>query len=486
MAAPAEKMNDSVRKDQGKPDIAALMAEIRAKVRKEIEAGGREKRDFSHAEARFSQEGQRRAGELLHSEDLRYLNLNYSSGANLNLDSIASHRPGLIGRAIVALKRKLLRIIWDSLLRDYLAREKDFNANLVRFLNDVSKYVDARDAANFWELIRKIDTDVTRAQERIERIADELSATAHATEKRVVETLNQTLADLRGALSAVQASSAEHRRELTTLDGTVRGLEGIIALLGSNGSGDSAARSQVPSPSKSTDYGYLLLENRYRGSEDEIRRRMEIYPELFKGAAGKVLEIGPGRGELLNLFKEHGISAYGVDSDAAMVQTAAARGVEVRLEDGLAHLRGVADASLGGLIACQVAEHLPIAVLRELLRESRRAVKPGGKVILETINPRSLIALSSNYFRDPTHVWPLHPDTLAYEATLAGFGAAEVRMLSPIPEEAQLQPVPIQPYMTPHWAHAVAVINHNISQLNGLLFGYQDYCIIATVPVGKD
>ena len=105
----------------------------------------------------------------------------------------------------------------------------------------------------------------------------------------------------------------------------------------------------------------------------------------------------------------------------------------------------------------------------------------GGRVIFETINPRSLLALSSNYFRDLTHVWPLHPDTLSYAMNLAGLQVREVKYLSPVSEEAQLRPVAVEEYMTPRWALAVERLNSNFEQLNELLYGYQDYCVIAEV-----
>jgi SAM-dependent methyltransferase len=191
------------------------------------------------------------------------------------------------------------------------------------------------------------------------------------------------------------------------------------------------------------------------------------------------LEIGSGRGELLSQLVASGHKAYGVDMDPAMVASARAKGAQVFEGDGIAHLRSLGDKSLGGLIAVQVVEHLPRALLEELFRLAAQKVQPGGKVVFETINPRSLLALSSNYFRDPTHVWPLHPDTLEYAATLAGLKVKEIRLLSAIPAAAKLQPVAIDEDMPPRLAFAFGRVNENIAQLNDWLYGAQDYCIIA-------
>ena len=50
-------------------------------------------------------------------------------------------------------------------------------------------------------------------------------------------------------------------------------------------------------------YKYVGFEDQFRGSRDEIRMRMSHYLPLFEGAAD-VLDVGCGRGELLELLAE--------------------------------------------------------------------------------------------------------------------------------------------------------------------------------------
>ena len=129
------------------------------------------------------------------------------------------------------------------------------------------------------------------------------------------------------------------------------------------------------------------------------------------------------------------------------------------------------------MIAIQVVEHLTAHQLQELISLAASRVRNGGRVVFETINPKSVQALSSNYFRDITHKMPLHPDTLDYMMKLAGMRTIEVRMLSPIPEGALLQEVPLGEQLTPRWMHAMTLMNQNIRQLNAMLYGHQDFCI---------
>ena len=461
-----------------KPDIPAIMADIRKRVQGDIEAHKDRRLPFKAYSAESDVNGARKAGEMVHSEELRYLNVNHAFSLKLGLDSITSHRAGIIGKFIVKAKKKFLGLIWDKLLKDYLLAEKEYNSNLVRFLNDLSKYVDARDASNFWELIRKVDYDVSKAVERVERISDEHSASMHALEKRVREASDSTAIELNCRITRVQGMAERHEQAIKTLEAVSGGLEAIIASLRPAEGGRSYEAASASSASDA-DFSYVLLENRFRGSESEIAKRLSIYPPVYSGQTKRVLEIGSGRGELQQLFASYGVPSYGVDYDEGMVEEARAKGLNVEQGDGIAHLLSLPDASLGGVIAIQVVEHLTNAQIKALLDLCYRKVAKGGRVVFETINPKSLLALSSNYFRDPSHVFPLHPDTLSFTMTLAGFRVIELRELSPVLPEALLKEISVEDYMTPRWALMIERLNANMRQLNGLLYGHQDYCIIA-------
>ena len=57
---------------------------------------------------------------------------------------------------------------------------------------------------------------------------------------------------------------------------------------------------------------YFAFENAFRGSEEEIMNRQRRYIEYFRMDSGaKVLDIGCGRGEFLELMRNEGIFAYG-------------------------------------------------------------------------------------------------------------------------------------------------------------------------------
>jgi SAM-dependent methyltransferase len=454
-------------------DVPELMHQIRERVAARLQAEPDARRPFKPFVADDKTLGDRKAGELLYSEDLRFLNVHHATGLVLNPDSVATHRKGIIGKVIVRVKRKVRTIVWD-LLKDHVAAEREFQGHLIRYLNDVSKYVDARDATNFWELIRKIDVDVARCIERIERVQDDVRAE--------IERLRSIVPEGEQARVTILAERVnEQHHTIKVLDSVVRGLEGIVARFPVK-SRITEASVQNSSGETSSGYSYLLLENRFRGSEAEIADRVGRYVEFFRGSLLPVLEVGPGRGELLTLLREAGVRSYGVDLDQSMVETSLNRGLEVLYGDGIAHLRSLDDRSLGGLVAIQVVEHLPREVLEEFCRLAAQKVVARGKIIFETINPQSLMALSSNYFRDPTHVFPQHPDTLRYTMELSGLTQCAVQYLSPVPVEAQLQELPSFEFLSPQGVSAVQHLNQVIQQLNKLIYGYQDFCVVAEAP----
>jgi SAM-dependent methyltransferase len=190
--------------------------------------------------------------------------------------------------------------------------------------------------------------------------------------------------------------------------------------------GPAAAPATVAAqPRAETLPDYFAFESKMRGSTDDVRRAQRAYVEDFLDAA-PVLAVGCGRGEFLELLRDAGVEASGVDADADMVAYARGEGLDVEQADALEHLAGLAEGSLGGIFLAQVVEHLPPGALFRLLELAHTRLRPGGLLVAETINPLSPLALR-NYFADLTHAQPLVPETLAQLARHAGFSEPEIR-----------------------------------------------------------
>ena len=107
------------------------------------------------------------------------------------------------------------------------------------------------------------------------------------------------------------------------------------------------------------------------------------------------------------------------------------------------YLQGLPDASLGGVFAAQVVEHLQPAYLLAFLELAFHKLRPGGRLVLETLNPACWVAFFESYIRDITHVWPLHPETLQFLVVASGFTKADIEYRSPVADADKLQPVAV-------------------------------------------
>lgn len=218
----------------------------------------------------------------------------------------------------------------------------------------------------------------------------------------------------------------------------------------------------------------VILTDRFRGSVEEIRERYADVADRLTDA-GRVLDLGCGRGEMLDLLAERGVHVEGVELDPAMAAAARARGHTVHDADLMAFLASQPDESWGAIVAIQVVEHLGRQHLLELVPLMRSKLWDGGRAVVETVNPQSLYVFARSFYLDPTHTTPVHPAYLCALFELAGFRSVEVDWRSPPPGDDRLEPLPAgvaDPGL-------VERLNEHVERLNRLLFAPQDYLVTA-------
>jgi glycosyltransferase involved in cell wall biosynthesis/SAM-dependent methyltransferase len=169
---------------------------------------------------------------------------------------------------------------------------------------------------------------------------------------------------------------------------------------------------------------YVDFEDVFRGPEERVRELLEPYVDLLREHA-PVLDVGCGRGELLQLLDEAGVEARGIDIDPGMVERSRAKGLRVEQADAVSYLNELPEGSLGAVIAVQVIEHLSYQDLQRLFKLSRRALVPGGLLVVETINPHSLPAFKT-FWVDPTHRAPIFPEVASALAVIHSFTSAQI------------------------------------------------------------
>jgi O-antigen chain-terminating methyltransferase len=169
---------------------------------------------------------------------------------------------------------------------------------------------------------------------------------------------------------------------------------------------------------------YAEFEDVFRGPEERVRELLEPYVEVLRGHE-PIVDLGSGRGELLQLLSETGIQADGVDVDEGMVERSRAKGLRVEQSDAVSYLEAQPEDALGAITAIHVIEHLSYDELQRLLTLARRALRPGGLFVAETVNPHSVQAFKT-FWVDPTHRAPIFPEVASTLALIHGFSEAEI------------------------------------------------------------
>lgn len=195
----------------------------------------------------------------------------------------------------------------------------------------------------------------------------------------------------------------------------------------------AATLPPIPAPPPVVDlhpYDFLRFAERYRGPEQYVRQNFENYLDYFAGKS-RVVDLGCGRGEMLELLKEKGIPARGIDGDQESVAICVSKGLDAKQVDLFAWLETEPDETYEVLFCSQVIEHLPPLELPKFVKNCAKKLQKGGVLILETPNPECLAIFSTHFYLDPTHHRPVPPILAAFHMEEAGLGRIEVKRLAP-------------------------------------------------------
>lgn len=217
---------------------------------------------------------------------------------------------------------------------------------------------------------------------------------------------------------------------------------------------------------------YHRLENKYRGSVEEIANRLRIYlPDVeaavIRTGRKPVMDLGCGRGEWLGLLTKADIPAFGVDINPVQIAAAQEAGLDVRLGDSLDALAALEDNSLSVITAHHLVEHLPFDKVAWIAREAMRVLSPGGLLMFETPHTRNVLVGATTFHTDPTHLKPMPEQVLGVLFETAGFHPIEIRAL----------------HAHERFDEFIAQPDFN-NELAFLMFGPQDLAVLGTKPTG--
>lgn len=151
---------------------------------------------------------------------------------------------------------------------------------------------------------------------------------------------------------------------------------------------------------------YSLFHTDYQSEELQARRAWhQRYATYFETACAEIMDIGCGSGIFLEILKEKGVPAFGIDPDTDMVTICQNLGLQALLGDERI-LAEYPENSLGGIHASHVIEHMDGQRAIELVENAFAALMPGGLFIVRTPNWRNEMVRHEGFWLDITHVRP--------------------------------------------------------------------------------
>jgi len=298
---------------------------------------------------------------------------------------------------------------------------------------------------------QKMDEEWSRAQEQTERLMQEQKSLVESSSNDTPMKITEAESDLRARIGAIQdefqSSTNGAAAEVEKLYQQLQHVRTEVALQGRRMAVIlEEARTRLPAPfdqrqleiiaaeeRHKLDALYAELEDNFRGSQEEIKERFRAYLPHIKSLVvtddTPIVDLGCGRGEWLELLKEEGYRALGIDNNQVLLDRCRARGLEVIESDALQYLRGRPDNSLSAITGFHIIEHLQIDVLMNLLDEIIRVLRPGGLVLFETPNPENVLVGSNYFYFDPTHRNPLPSLLMKFLLEARGLHRIEVMNL---------------------------------------------------------
>lgn len=411
-----------------------------------------------------------------------------ASGLAGNLGKLNPRPSGIANDVIQAGKGTMARSL------NWMFRpQREYNQEVLQAIAGLASALEqsqqaARDAIA--ALSQSHQQKLRQLQSQVHELSELLTAKVDRAETDTRESIRDLRWSYEGALARHIASVEETRRRMNeevrelhrrlATQAKAAATRPVMADLQNTASARAKAEPTSRRPVSASGNGaelevdYFALEKDFRGTEAEIKSRQSFYLPYFQNCKN-VLDVACGRGEFLELMREAGISAAGVDLDGDMVGRCLEKGLSVTQTDVFEHLAQIADASLDGVFCAQFVEHLAPAEYARLIADVARKIAPGGVLAIETQNPECLAIFSKSFYIDPTHVKPIPAAQLRFLFEQAGFEGISTHYLSPASRQF---PLIGALSAKPGDAEALEAFNKSVADFNEAFFGGMDYAVI--------
>jgi len=312
-------------------------------------------------------------------------------------------------------------------IRDSLAETREIQSDTLKHWTEWRPAFEeklSKTEVYFLHAVREIEGELRKREETFRADWLELHKNYEGSLSAAADEIQKKLwADL-------EALKAEQERMIQT---ELRVLRRKASLAPAPAATSEPATAPAPVPAPAAGLDYARFEERFRGDEAFVAQNQQFYLPVFEGKS-RVIDLGCGRGEMLQMLAERGADVLGVDLDAEALEACREKGLAVERADLYEFLSRQPDASCDGLFCAHVVEHLPALRLQELADLAFAKLRPGGVFALETPNPGCLAIFAGDFYLDPTHEKPVPAARLHFHLEEAGFVSIETKERHPAPE----------------------------------------------------
>lgn len=170
------------------------------------------------------------------------------------------------------------------------------------------------------------------------------------------------------------------------------------------------------------------------GDQPYLRTALTLFAELVHVAGGgPVADVGCGPGQVTAYLHDLGLDILGIDLSPAMIEVARREHPGLRFEVGSMTDLDLAAASVAGLLAFWSLVHVPDHALPGVFGHFRRALRPGGPLLLGFHVGDTSRLKTEGYGGHPmkVHVYRRQPAQVAALLHEAGFTVEAQMLISP-------------------------------------------------------
>lgn len=150
----------------------------------------------------------------------------------------------------------------------------------------------------------------------------------------------------------------------------------------------------------------------------------------------QLLELGCGHGRLLSYLKTKGFTnVSGIDLSKEQIEIAQSRGLAATEAEIFSYLT-LHPSSFDAIVAIDVVEHFTRYELLQLFDLIHASLRPGGSILLQTVNSESLFPRQIMY-GDLTHETFLTPGSMSQLLSATGFDRIHYYDTAPLPGGAK-------------------------------------------------